>query len=165
MSDQDKADNIVIVSRHPAAIEFVREHLAAQGIDTAKVQVIAQAGPDDVRGMDVFGNVPMHLAAEAREVWAIEFDIAPRGAEYTLADMKAAGARLVAYTVRRAENDQMAAMRKELQLWRDVSVWYNLCPGLDSIPNEQWYGTQLTTLKAMTNATGAMAGLPGGDSK
>ena len=101
----DNPENIVIVSRHPAAIEFVRRHLAARGIDAAKVPVIAQAGPDDVRGMDVYGNVPMHLAALARCVWCIEFNVPPRGAEYTISDMEAAGARLRAYTVRPVEED------------------------------------------------------------
>ena len=101
MNDSYTAENIVIVSRHPAAIEFVREHLAACGVDTTKVPVIAQAGPDDVRGMDVYGNVPLHLACLAWTVWAIEFENPPRGAEYSLADMKAAGARLRSYTVRR----------------------------------------------------------------
>lgn len=90
---------IVIVSRHAAAIEFVKRHLAGWGIDAEKVPVILQAGPEDVCGMDVYGNVPLHLAALARSVWAIEFDTPPRGQEYTISDMEAAGARLRAYSV------------------------------------------------------------------
>lgn len=95
--------DIVIVSRHAAGIEFVKQHLAAGGIDTDKVKVIAQASADDVRGMDVYGNLPLHLAAVAWTVWAIEFDTPPRGLEYTLDDMRKAGARLQAYTVRRGD--------------------------------------------------------------
>ena len=60
---------------------------------------------------------------------------------------------------------QLGAMRKELQLWRDCAVYFNLREVLDSVPNEQWYGTRLQTLKELTNKTGAMAGLPGGDAK
>ena len=65
-----------------------------------EVEVIATATPDDVRGKKVYGNLPLHLAALAEKVVAIEFDGAPpRGAEYSLADMEAAGARLSVYTV------------------------------------------------------------------
>lgn len=97
----DNLEDIVIVSRHPAAIQFVREHLSARGIDADRVKVIAQASADDVRGMDVYGNLPMHLAAVAWTVWVIEFDVPPRGLEYTIEDMHKAGARLRSYTVRR----------------------------------------------------------------
>lgn len=97
----DNLEDIVIVSRHQAAIQFVKEHLSARGIDADKVPVIAQATDADVRGRDVYGNLPMHLAAVAWTVWVIEFDVPPRGQEYTLDDMKQAGARLRSYTVRR----------------------------------------------------------------
>ena len=51
---------------------------------------------------------------------------------------------------------QMEAMRREIDRWRDVSDCYRLCSMLDSIDDGQWYGTQLTTLRQMTNETGAM---------
>jgi hypothetical protein len=86
----------VIVSRHPAAIEFIR----AASVDFADARVIAQATADDVRGKVVAGNLPLHLAAVTAEVVAVEFaGPPPRGLEYTLADMQAAGAKLARYRV------------------------------------------------------------------
>jgi len=85
----------IIISRHPAAIEFIREMI---GTGTP---ILASASIDDVRGKVVYGNIPLHLAAAAKMVVAVEFEgTPPRGAEYSLEDMKAAGARLVRYVVR-----------------------------------------------------------------
>jgi len=95
MSEMHEA---VIVSRHCAAVEFIRQ---AAGLSD-KVPVLASATPDDVRGKVVYGNLPLHLAAEAAQVVAVEFDGAPpRGAEYGITEMRAAGARLTAYKVSR----------------------------------------------------------------
>lgn len=88
---------IVIVSRHPAAVEFIRSEMPA----AAGAPVLASATPDDVRNRVVVGNLPLHLACLAREVWAVEFaGSAPRGAEYGIDEMRAAGARLQKYVVR-----------------------------------------------------------------
>jgi hypothetical protein len=72
---------------------------------TGRIPVVADdALPDDVRDRIVYGNLPLHLAALAAEVWAVEFDgPPPRGAEYTAEDMRRAGARLTRYTVRAVE--------------------------------------------------------------
>lgn len=86
----------VIVSRHPAAIEFIRR----TDPRFAESLVLHTASPDDVRGAVVAGNVPLHLAAAAAEVVAVEFlGPAPRGQEYSLEDMVRAGARLRRYRV------------------------------------------------------------------
>ena len=37
------------------------------------IPVIASATPADVAGKEVYGNLPLHLAALTAEVWAIEF--------------------------------------------------------------------------------------------
>lgn len=88
--------NIIIVSRHPAAIEFIRRE-ARLADDTP---VLASATPADVTGAVVYGNLPLHLAALAGLVVAVEFDgDPPRGAEYGLAEMDAAGAHLTKYRV------------------------------------------------------------------
>lgn len=100
----------VIVSRHPAAIEFIR----AERPDFADAPVLASASPDDVRGYIVAGNLPLHLAALASEVIAIEFTgQPPRGTEYTIDEMRTAGAHLASYTVR-----ALPAPRFEL-VWSD----------------------------------------------
>lgn len=90
----------VIVSRHPAAIEFIRAEMPA----AADAPVLASATPADVANRIVVGNVPLHLAAAARGVFAVEFaGDAPRGTEYGIEAMRAAGARLVGYVVFRAD--------------------------------------------------------------
>ena len=92
-------EDIVIVSRHPAAIQFVREELRSRGFDAELVPVIAQATNADVLGKHVIGNLPLNLASHALCVTAIEFDSPPRGLEYSLEDMKKAGAKLTTYVV------------------------------------------------------------------
>lgn len=115
----------VIVSRHPAAIAFIARHLHPDwhapgregdvlvwrpvGLEPAdpdfdkvydSIHVYAEATVEDVRGKVVYGNLPNHLACEAREVWSIEFrGTPPRGQEYSLEAMDGAGARLARYVV------------------------------------------------------------------
>ena len=87
----------IIVSRHPAAIEFIAREVGSEW------PVLAIATAEDVRGKHVIGNLPLHLAALAGKVTVIEFEGAPpRGQEYSLADMDAAGAVLRSYVVDRA---------------------------------------------------------------
>lgn len=117
---------LIIVSRHAAGVEFIARELfgknaeieyrgfdpsdkpipvSISGGDGVCIPVIRDATPDDVRGKVVYGNVPLPLAAIAFTVVCIEFaGVHPRGAEYTLADMDAAGARLARYVVR-SENE------------------------------------------------------------
>ncbi len=157
----------IIVSRHPAAIEHVARNLHPDwnppvregdllvwrplglepddpefGRTYDAVRVVAEATPADVTGKVVYGNLPLHLAALAAQVWVIEFVAkecpackgwgtvrgaealignpnqpgapgncptcngagtvggrSPRGTEYSLADMEAAGATLRQYTI------------------------------------------------------------------
>lgn len=130
----------IIVSRHPAAIEFVAQALFGSEYEIMpvsglvqqvcyhdqdspsgetpfengyprqvldEVQVIAQATAEDVRGKHVYGNVPLHLACLAGMVTVIEFEGAPpRGQEYDLAAMKAAGAVLRSYGVLPMDGDR-----------------------------------------------------------
>ncbi len=89
--------DIIIVTRHEGAIEWLRK----QGI-TGKVY--SHVGEYDVYGRIVVGNLPMHLAAMAREVWAIEMPNLPenrRGVDLTPAEMDSYGASLIRYEVRR----------------------------------------------------------------
>ena len=90
----------VIISRHPAAVEFIR----ASHPEFADAPVITgNATALDTMGKFVAGNIPLHLAAVAEAVFSIEFEGAPpRGQEYGIEEMKAAGARLVKYIVRGA---------------------------------------------------------------
>jgi putative CRISPR-associated protein (TIGR02620 family) len=86
----------VIITRHAGALEWLRRHYP----ELAEAPVVPTASTDDVRGKVAVGNLPLSLAAEAAEVWAVEFDgTPPRGAEYSADDMEAAGARLRRYRV------------------------------------------------------------------
>lgn len=86
----------VIVTRHPGAVAWLRAQVPA----LADAPVLADASRADVANRHVYGVVPLSLADAAWRVTAIVFDGAPpRGAEYTADDMRAAGARLVTYTV------------------------------------------------------------------
>lgn len=87
--------NVVIVTRHPGAVEWLRE----RGITGA---VIDHATPDDIRGKHVIGALPMHLAAMAASVTVIDMpglQAEQRGKDLTPAEMTAAGAVLVSYVV------------------------------------------------------------------
>ena len=86
----------IIVSRHAAAIAFIRRELPA----FANAPVLSSATAQDVAGAEVAGNLPLDLAAQATVVFAITFaGTPPRGQEYSLADMDAAGASLKAFRV------------------------------------------------------------------
>ena len=64
----------VIISRHAAAIEFIRQ--ADHRFADAPV-ITGNASAADVAGKVVAGNLPLFLAAEAAEVVSVEFTGAP----------------------------------------------------------------------------------------
>jgi hypothetical protein len=114
----------VIVSRHSAEIRFIASQLHPYwhppiitpdrviwqtiGVEPEEnlldsIPVVGNACASDVVGKTVYGNLPLHLAALAARVVAVEFaGASPRGECYSLADMVTAGARLVEYRVRSA---------------------------------------------------------------
>lgn len=107
----------IIVSRHPAAVEFIRRELP----QFALAPVGATATAEDVAGAEVAGNLPLDLAAEAEVVYALLFAGAPpRGQEYSLAEMIEAGAYIRAFRV------------------RPVPL-YARCPGCETSPDECTY--------------------------
>lgn len=84
----------LIVSRHPAAIEFIRQELGGE------IPATSSATIDDVRGKIVAGNLPLYLASHARRIVAIEFNgDPPRGQEYGPEEMREAEATLRGYIV------------------------------------------------------------------
>lgn len=74
--------NKIVVTRHQALIELLKEH----GLIDEATPVIEHATPDDVRGRDVIGVLPLSLAALAKSVTEIPLDIQPedRGKELLL---------------------------------------------------------------------------------
>lgn len=100
-------ENIVIVSRHKAAIAFINDHLRSIGINPMKVEVFAEATPQDVFGKRVYGNLPMELAASAYSITAVQYHgNPPRGKEYDRHDMEREGAYLATYQVVRVVEDE-----------------------------------------------------------
>ena len=87
----------MIVARHPAVAEFVR----AERPDFAGATVLdSTVTAEDVFWNEVAGVLPLHLIVFTARFWAVEFSGAPpRGVEYGLDEMRAAGARLVEYRV------------------------------------------------------------------
>ena len=92
-------NSCLIVTRHPAAEQFIRQADAR----FADAPVVANATAEDVAGKIVAGNLPLQLACLAEQVHVVEFTgPAPRGQEYSIEDMIAAGAVLRRYVVERA---------------------------------------------------------------
>ena len=90
----------LIVSRHPGAVQWLRETFPR----LAEAEVLEQVTPAQVEGRVVVGNLPLYLAARCGEYYAIEFTgPPPRGSEYGPADMVAAGAHLARYIVQPAD--------------------------------------------------------------
>lgn len=101
----------LIVTRHAGAIEWLATQLdCAVGPNPAGTYLLNSAGvwipvmpsvtARDVLGKHVCGNLPLHLAALCASVTAIEFaGDPPRGSEYGVSEMVAAGARLARYSV------------------------------------------------------------------
>lgn len=92
----------IIVSRHSAAVKFA---LGDPRFTSARV--LDQASEEDVRGQIVAGNLPLHLACLCQEYHAIELPtiaLSRRGAELSLEEMRAAGARLVQYRIERIDS-------------------------------------------------------------
>lgn len=87
----------IIVTRHAATVKWlIREIPQLTG-----AEVIKTATPDDIRGKIVYGNLPLPLASLAEEVVNVEFSgEPPRGREYGVKEMDAAGATLAHYQVR-----------------------------------------------------------------
>lgn len=85
----------IIVSRHAGAVAW----LNARGIFG---RVIEHAKPDDVRGRVVYGILPFHLAALAKELVMIdtpEIPLERRGGDLTPEEMDSYGATLTHYMV------------------------------------------------------------------
>jgi len=106
----------VIVSRHEGAVKWIKAHYPQFG----GAPVLAHADAESVKNKHVIGNLPLHLAAEAKTIYAIEFDTPPRGAEWTEKDMEKAGARLVRYTVYRTENLQRLVTSESSAIVGDI---------------------------------------------
>ncbi|MDE1971322.1 MAG: hypothetical protein KGI50_07150 [Patescibacteria group bacterium] len=89
--------NTVIVTRHPALIDLLRE----RGMVKEDCCVIEHATADDIRGKDVIGILPLSLAMLANSVTEIELNLTPelRGRELDLNTLRQVAGKAVTYTV------------------------------------------------------------------
>jgi CRISPR-associated protein Csx16 len=93
-----------LVSRHPAAIEWMRRELPAEDV----VVLPHLAEQSFLPGDRVAGVLPLRWAEAAwragAQVWSLDLDPSPhqRGRELGIDELAAAGARLTAYRVERA---------------------------------------------------------------
>lgn len=83
-------ENAVVVTRHAGLVEYLRE----QGIVAGDVRVIAHATPEDVRGREVIGVLPLHLAALATSV--LEVPLALTAADRAAGDLPVERVRQIA---------------------------------------------------------------------
>lgn len=94
-----EADSPVVVTRHPALVEYLTE----LGVVPAGTEVVTHATAEQVRGRHVFGVLPLHLAAEAASVTEVTLRVPAelRGVELTLEQVRQFAGPLVEYKVYR----------------------------------------------------------------
>lgn len=97
----------VVVTRHPALVEYLREH----GVIDASAEVIQHATDADVRGRHVVGILPLHLAELCASVTEVSLRIPQdmRGCELTLGQVREFATGIRRYAVRKYEAVQEAA--------------------------------------------------------
>ncbi len=93
--------NNIIVTRHKTLVDW----LVRRGIIG---EVVAQATPEDVRGKDVYGVLPLWLAAEANSITEVSMPGLPlearakvNGGDFTVEQMDEWGAHLQRFIVKR----------------------------------------------------------------
>jgi len=90
-------DTNLIVTRHSGLVEWLHRH----GVDG---EVVSQATPEVVAGKDVYGVLPLHLAAQAASITTVDMPgLRPdqRGVDLTPEEMDTAGATMTRYRVTR----------------------------------------------------------------
>jgi len=88
----------VVITRHPALVEVLRE----LGLADAQTPILAHATAEQVRGRRVIGVLPLHLAAEAAEVVEVPLHIPEslRGRELTADEIRRYAGEPMCYRVR-----------------------------------------------------------------
>ncbi|MEW6651424.1 MAG: CRISPR-associated protein Csx16 [Chloroflexota bacterium] len=89
---------VIIVSRHAGAVEWLRQRNITGDVLTHV------SSPEEIRGKTVVGALPLHLAAEAAKIGAIDLPLLSpdqRGRDLSPQEMDRAGATLTWYEVRR----------------------------------------------------------------
>lgn len=89
------SNNNIIVTRHAGLVEF----LASRNVTGT---VVAHATADIVRGRDVYGVLPLHLAAVCRTVTTVDLDLPAdkRGAELSVNEVETYFTGMTTYVVK-----------------------------------------------------------------
>ncbi len=89
--------NTVIITRHTGLVEWLKSTRP----ELADAPILDTATPADVQGKDVYGALPLHLAALAASVTVVEFTTAVvrGGMDLSADEMTAAGAKLRTFVV------------------------------------------------------------------
>ncbi len=91
----------IVVTRHPALVELLRERGVVQGTP----EVISHATPEAVSGARVIGVLPLHLAALAAEVVSVSVNVPAelRGSELSLEQLREYAGEPETYRVERID--------------------------------------------------------------
>ena len=89
---------VVIVTRHPALVEYLHEI----GIAPEGATVLTHASPADIEGTHVIGVLPLSLAALCSKVTEVPLALTPemRGKELSLDEVRAIASAPVSYEVK-----------------------------------------------------------------
>ena len=90
----------IIVTRHPALVEYLREARIVEGKES--IEVLSHVdNPELIRGKHVFGVLPLHLAAFAASITEVPLSIPAemRGKELTLEEVRQFAGQPVEYVV------------------------------------------------------------------
>ena len=93
--------NMVIITRHLALVEYLRE----LGLADEDTPVFSHATPEEVRGRHVLGVLPLQLAVLAERITVVPLEVPRdlRGTELTLAQIREFAGEPVTYRVSRVE--------------------------------------------------------------
>lgn len=78
--------DFLLVTRH----QHLKEFLYQEGLIESNTPCITHATMDQVRGKNVIGNLPMHLAAQAASIMSITINVPveKRGSELTVEELR-----------------------------------------------------------------------------
>ena len=108
----------IIVTRHPALVEFLAEEHGIRG------RVVAHATEKDVAGKHVIGVLPLRLAALALTITEVPLNVPEdmRGSELTVDDLRKFAGEPVTYNVTDASKAWPDKMRAALEMDPDLAV-------------------------------------------
>jgi len=102
----------IIVTRHPALVEFLAEEHGISG------RVVAHATEEDVAGRHVIGVLPLRLACLARTITEVPLNVPEemRGTELTVDDLRNFAGEPVTYNVTDESKDWPEKMRAAIDI-------------------------------------------------